>query len=90
MAKAKTIGRYSSFDDFANFLAKEAKVACDPIMSPASLQDISEKDIEPKKKGFGANVLLPGTKSEKRPVVKLYQFCQRKGHTLPDCYIFFK
>lgn len=79
MAKAKNIGRYSSFDDFANFLAKEAKVAYDPIMSPASLQDISEKDIEPKKKDFGANVLLPGTNSEKRPAVELCQFCQTKG-----------
>jgi len=84
-AKARTSsGRYPPFSEFADFLAEEARIACDPNTSLVAYQCVPEVDARMQKRKFGANVFLAGTQAND----KLCKFCQRKGHTLHECWAF--
>lgn len=75
--------RFPSFSEFVKFLAREAKIACNPITSLHSMkQGEVEKQKTQRPPSFAAKSL--NTQSTERPVVKCV-FCKRTGHTLHKC-----
>jgi hypothetical protein len=97
VVKAKAIsGKYPKFSDFANFIAAEAKIACDPMMSLASIRgsvDREEKDSQSKqnKRGIGASSFATATQPRSAKFnanSKSCHFCKKENHSLHDCRAF--
>ena len=75
---------FPSFVQFVNFVAKEAKIACNPVTSLHALKSSDgEKVRSPKTRSVGVKVLA--SSSEENPDVKGCVFCEKLNHSIHTC-----
>lgn len=78
---------YPGFTEFADFVAEEARIACNPVSSLFALKHICEKP-EKEQKRLKASVLVASTKVTKVPNLALLQLRtkrQRQNHFIYKC-----
>jgi len=75
---------FPSFSEFVQFVAREAKIACNPVTSLHALKSgESEKVKTPKPRNVGAKVLA--SSSEENPAPKTCVFCEKLHHGIQTC-----
>ncbi|WAQ94115.1 hypothetical protein MAR_006586 [Mya arenaria] len=70
-------GSYPSFSQFVSFLAKEAKIACNPISSLYALNNNEDKKSK--------ELRYSGNKAKVNTTSKPVFFCNKKGHYIFKC-----
>ncbi|XP_064632522.1 uncharacterized protein LOC135490881 [Lineus longissimus] len=86
-----TSGNFPPFKDFANFVAMEAEIACDPITSLGSLKSPSDRDkaqiqTSPTKRHAGTRTLATDAREKYPPSSKSpCLFCKGENHGVQDC-----
>ena len=95
VAKSRKDCKFPSFADFSDFIAEEARIACDPVTSFEAL-----KIAPPKEKGDKEKEKVTPPKDKKRaPAARTFaseseskeikcSFCKKLGHVLSDCRTF--
>ena len=73
---------FPSFREFVQFLAREAKIACNPVTSLHALKS-GEKVKTPMPRNVGAKVLA--SSSEESPDPKTCVFCEKLYHGIQTC-----
>ncbi|KAK7925240.1 hypothetical protein WMY93_007550 [Mugilogobius chulae] len=77
-------GFFPTFSNFVDFVAREAKIACNPVTSLHALKaSDSEKAKSPKTRSVGVKVLASSAeeKSDQRKCV----FCEKPNHNIHAC-----
>ena len=93
-------GEYPPFKKFAEFIAQESKIACDPITSLQALRDSSRSQMSPNvkqtykpKRSQESRSFLSGAHEDGRvgseiPAGRITCVLCKKSHDLDDCRIF--
>ena len=88
----KVRSSYPSFTEFANFIAEEADIACDPIVSLESLRIVPEKEKHGTSSNRSARAATFATETskydEKKETNQYCVFCRRNGHIINECRTF--
>ncbi|KAL6455426.1 hypothetical protein MHYP_G00361280 [Metynnis hypsauchen] len=80
---------FPCFSQFVTFLTREAKIACNPITSLHALKPSEgEKNKGLKSRTFEAKALVMS--SDEKANVTSCIFCEKVGHSLPECRKFIK
>ena len=84
LAVEESTREFPSFSQFVQFVAREAKIACNPVTSLHALKSgDSEKVKTPKPRNVGAKVLA--SSSEENPDPKTCVFCEKLHHGIQTC-----
>lgn len=88
----RTHGRYPLFEEFANFIHREAEIVCDPVVSIGAVktpQEHEKSKLLAGKKYLTANTLATSNALEETE--RTYCLCcKREGHHLAGCWKFAK
>ncbi|XP_014680047.1 PREDICTED: uncharacterized protein LOC106819996, partial [Priapulus caudatus] len=79
---------YPSFKDFASFVAREADIACNPIMSQNFGSKEFQKKLPEKSTRRPARVSVLASEATKPAEVKLCIFCDKPNHNVDNCRAF--
>lgn len=80
---------FPSFRQFVKFLTPEAKITCNPITSLHALKPSEGEKIKVSKNRSPREKALATSSGEKANATSCV-FCEKEGHSLPECHKFMK
>ena len=88
-------GGFPNFNQFVDFITKEAKIACNPVTSLQALKNSDSTSVQPRtaSRTNKANTMTIGTSEQsvnnRNDFKKLFcVLCKKEGHNLHKCKIF--
>lgn len=77
-------GSFPTFSNFVDFVAREAKIACNPVTSLYALKANDTEKVKPfKSRSVGAKTFV--SKAEEKPNTNKCVFCDRSNHNIQTC-----